>query len=99
MTKTLLIAACVLCGLSQNVCAQDRRHQPAPFELPHAAAPAAAGHAADPSEARGSIPLRESLRQSWLESEDRPYRLSSEERHRMREQLRAQALALEAASK
>jgi len=43
--------------------------------------------------------LRESLRQSWLESEDKPYRLSSEERHRMREQLRAQALALEAASK
>lgn len=61
--------------------------------------PASPGHATEHIEARNATPLRESLRQSWVESDDKPYRLSSEERHRMREQLRAQSSVLETGSK
>jgi hypothetical protein len=99
MTKPLLFAACVLLGLPQAVCAQDRRAPSAPMGMPRMGPPSAATPLPDHLDAKSTVPLRESLRQSWQEADEKPYRLSSEERHRMREQLRAQAAGLEASSK
>lgn len=101
MTKSFLIAVSLLSGLSLTAVAEDRRYPPSPTEahrsvLPTPPLPA---HAADHIEARNTIPLRESLRLSWGEADDKPYRLSSEERQRMREQLRAQSAAFETPSK
>lgn len=45
----------------------------------------------DQSEPRSASSLRESLRQRTEDAEFKPYRLSVEERLRMREQLRSQA--------
>lgn len=44
----------------------------------------------DPSEPRSTSSLRDTLRQPFDELERKPFRLSSEERQRMREQLRSQ---------
>lgn len=45
----------------------------------------------DPAEPRAAGSLRDSLRQHTDDAEYKPYRLSSEERVRMREQLRSQS--------
>ena len=51
--------------------------------------------AVDQSESRSSISLRESLRQPLDEAEAKPFRLSSRERQRLREQVRGQPLVYE----
>lgn len=99
MTKSFLIAACVLCGASWAAQAQDSRPHPVPVEAGHGVYPLTAGHAVEQVEARSVTPLRESLRQPWSGTDDKPYRLSSEERQRMREQLRAQSSVLESPTK
>lgn len=91
MSKFQLIAASVLVCASIAAQAQDRRPIPASAEASHSAPPVASGHVAEPAEPRPVVPLRDSLRQSWSDTGDKPYRLSSEERQRMREQLRAQS--------
>lgn len=91
MSKFQLIAASVLVCASLAAQAQDRRPLPASAEAGHSVPPVAAGQVVEQAEPRPVVPLRDSLRQSWSDTGDKPYRLSSEERQRMREQLRAQS--------
>ena len=101
MRKVQLIAASVLVCASISAQAQDRPPLPASAEAGHGAppAPVAAGQAVELVESRPVVPLRDSLRQSWSDPGDKPYRLSSEERQRMREQLRAQSAAFDMPAK
>lgn len=91
MSKLQLIAASVLACASIAAQAQDKRTLPTSGDASHSVPPVASGHVVEQAEQRPVVPLRDSLRQSWSDTGDKPYRLSSEERQRMREQLRAQS--------
>ncbi len=99
MSKFQLIAASVLVCASMAAQAQDRRPFPASAEASHSVPPVAAGQVVEQAEPRPVVPLRDSLRQSWSDPGDKPYRLSSEERQRMRAQLRAQSTTFDTPSK
>lgn len=75
----LLLAALPTLGL-----AQGKRAHPLPDDAPVSVLPIAA----DNAEARSAASLRDSLRQPFDDADNKPYRLSSQERQRMREQLR-----------
>lgn len=87
--KHLWIAGFLAVGLPSAATAQDRRVQPGSVEVPLGVLPVAV----DQTEARSVSSLRDSLRQPWDEIAEKPFRLSSEERQRMREQLRTQSSA------
>lgn len=95
MTKSLFIATCALASTLVAAQPQDKRSLQAPAESSLGAFQAAGQHHVENADPRPAIPLRDSVRQSWSEPGDKPYRLSSEERQRMREQLRAQSALVE----
>ena len=55
--------------------------------------------AADHADARSAASLRDSLRQPLDSVDDKPYRMSSQERQRLREQLRSHAPSFSARAK
>jgi hypothetical protein len=87
--KHLWLAGFLAVGLPCVAAAQDRRVHPGSVEVPLSVLPVAV----DQTEARSVTSLRDSLRQPWDEIAEKPFRLSSEERQRMREQLRTQSSA------
>lgn len=71
-----------------SVAAGNRVH-PLPSDAPATVLPVTA----DLAEPRSAMPLRDTLRQPFDDAEDdKPYRMSAQERQRMREQLRRQSL-------
>lgn len=88
--KSFLTSAILLTGLGPLMANQDGlRLHPVPPDVSPTVVPIAAG---DSQEARGPIRLRDALRQPFDDMADtsKPYRLSVEERQRLREQLRDQ---------
>lgn len=89
--KPFLFTGCLLLAVLPSLAAADGKRAP----------PQSSGAdggvswlpvAVDNTEARSAASLRDSLRQSHGEAVDsQPYRLSSQERQRMRDQLRAQS--------
>jgi len=88
--KTYLSGGCLLLALGPSMAGSlDRREHPTMADTPSVVVPVSMQNI----EARSPIKLRDALRQPFDDMEDpgsRPYRLSVEERHRMREQLRSQ---------
>jgi hypothetical protein len=83
--KPYLPAGCLLLvALPTLGLAQGKRNHPLPDDVPVSVLPIAAENA----EARSAASLRDSLRQPFDDADNKPYRLSSQERQRMREQLR-----------
>ena len=83
--KPYLSAGCLLLvALPTLGLAQGKRAHP----LPDDAAVSVLPIAAESTEARSAATLRDSLRQPFDDADNKPFRLSSEERQRMREQLR-----------
>lgn len=81
-------AACLLLVLLPTFgLAQGKRVHPLPVDGVMSVLPISA----EPAEPRSAQPLRETLRQPFDEVDNKPYRLSSQERQRMREQLRNQS--------
>jgi hypothetical protein len=81
-------AACLLLLLLPTLgAAQSKRVHPLPVDGPVNVMPISA----DAAEPRSAVPLRETLRQPFDEVDNKPYRLSTQERQRMREQLRNQS--------
>lgn len=88
--KSILTSAFLLSVISPLVAAQDgQRLHPLPPDAPATVIPISVG---DTSEVRGPLRLRDALRQPFDDMDDtsKPYRLSVEERQRLREQLREQ---------
>ncbi len=88
--KSFLTSATLLSVFSPLMAAQDGlRLHPVPSDAPPTVLPISVG---DSNEARGPIRLRDALRQPFDDMDDtsKPYRLSVEERQRLREQLREQ---------
>ena len=88
--KSFLTSATLLSVFSPLMAAQDGlRLHPIPPDAPPAVLPISVG---DSNEVRGPIRLRDALRQPFDDMDDtsKPYRLSVEERQRLREQLREQ---------
>ncbi len=88
--KSILTSAILLSVISSLAAAQDtQRVHPVPSDAPAAVMPISLG---EPSEVRGPMRLRDALRQPFDDMDDtsKPYRLSVEERQRLREQLREQ---------
>lgn len=83
--KPYLSAGCLLLAvLPTLVLAQGKRAHPLPDDAPVTVLPISI----DNAESRSASTLRDSLRQPFDDADNKPYRLSSEERQRMREQLR-----------
>lgn len=83
--KPYLSAGCLLLvALPTLGLAQGKRAHPLPEDAPVSVLPIAAENA----EARSTASLRDSLRQPFDDADNKPFRLSSQERQRMREQLR-----------
>lgn len=81
-------AACLLLALLPAFAvAQVKRVHPLPGDGTVVVMPISA----DAAEPRSAVPLRETLRQPFDEVDNKPYRLSSQERQRLREQLRSQS--------
>jgi hypothetical protein len=88
--KFILTSAILLSVISPLVAAQDgQRVHPVPSDAPPTVLPISLG---DSNEVRGPMRLRDALRQPFDDMDDtsKPYRLSVEERQRLREQLREQ---------
>lgn len=88
--KSILTSAFLLSVISPLVAAQDvQRVHPVPSDAPPTVLPISLG---DSNEVRGPMRLRDALRQPFDDMDDtsKPYRLSVEERQRLREQLREQ---------
>lgn len=83
--KPYLSAGCLLfVALPSLALAQGKRTHPLPEDAPVSVLPIAA----DNAEARSAASLRDTLRQPFDDADNKPFRLSSQERQRMREQLR-----------
>lgn len=88
--KSYLTSVLMLSALGSAVAGQaGQRMHPLPSEAPTVVLPISVG---DDSETRGPMRLRDALRQPFDDMDDgrKPYRLSVEERQRLREQLRDQ---------
>lgn len=88
--KSILTSAFLLSVISPLMAGHDgQRLHPLPPDVPATVLPISVG---DSSEARGPMRLRDALRQPFDDMDDtsKPYRLSVEERQRLREQLREQ---------
>ncbi|MGE0099650.1 MAG: hypothetical protein AB7S86_15015 [Hydrogenophaga sp.] len=88
--KSILTSVCLLSVISPLMAGQDgQRVHPVPSDAPPTVLPISVG---DSNEARGPMRLRDALRQPFDDVDDtsKPYRLSVEERQRLREQLRDQ---------
>lgn len=88
--KSFLTSATLLSVISPLMANQEGlRLHPMPSDVPPTVLPISVG---DSQEARGPIRLRDALRQPFDDMDDtsKPYRLSVEERQRLREQLRDQ---------
>jgi hypothetical protein len=88
--KSILTSAILLSFISPLVGAQvGQRVHAVSADAPTTVHPIAVG---DGSEVRGPMRLRDALRQPFDDMDDtsKPYRLSAEERQRLREQLREQ---------
>lgn len=88
--KPYLSVVCLLLVWAPAVSrAGDQRVHPLPSDVPEVVLPITA----DLGEPRSAIRLRDALRQPYDEAEDdnKPYRMSAEERQRLREQLRSQS--------
>jgi|GEM_PF-909451 len=84
MKPYLSVGCFLLAALPTLGFAQGKRAHPLPDDAPVSVLPIAA----DNAEARSAATLRDSLRQPFDDADNKPYRLSSQERQRMREQLR-----------
>lgn len=83
--KPYLSAGCLLLvALPTLGLAQGKRAHPLPDDAPVSVLPIAV----ESTEARSAASLRDSLRQPFDDADNKPFRLSSQERQRMREQLR-----------
>ncbi len=83
--KPYLSAGCLLLAVLPTLgLAQGKRAHPLPEDAPVSVLPIAV----DNAEARSAASLRDSLRQPFDDADNKPFRLSSQERQRMREQLR-----------
>jgi len=88
--KSILTSVLMLSFFSPLMAGQDgQRVHPVPTDVPVTVLPISMG---DSSEVRGPMRLRDALRQPFDDMDDtsKPYRLSVEERQRLREQLRDQ---------
>ncbi|MDR7092519.1 hypothetical protein J2X09_000242 [Hydrogenophaga laconesensis] len=87
--KSCLSSGLLLLSLGSVVAApEDQRVHPMPSDTPVAVLPVSA----DGGDPRSTMRLRDALRQPFDDMDDsrKPYRLSVEERQRLREQLRDQ---------
>lgn len=83
--KPYFSAGCLLLAVLPTLgLAQGKRVHP----LPDDAAVSVLPISVDNAESRSAATLRDSLRQPFDDADNKPYRLSSQERQRMREQLR-----------
>ena len=83
--KSSLSAGCLLLAVLPSLAlAQGKRAHPLPDDAPVNVLPIAV----ESTEARSAATLRDSLRQPFEDADNKPFRLSSQERQRMREQLR-----------
>lgn len=84
--KMYLPAGCVLLVLLPSLALADgKRDQLQADDATVSVLPIAADH----TEARSAASLRDSLRQPYDDMDNKPFRMSSQERQRMREQLRS----------
>jgi hypothetical protein len=89
--KPLLFTGCLLIATLPSLAAADGRRAPPPAASAESAM-TLLPIAVDQTEPRSAATLRESLRQPYGGvGESQPYRLSAQERQRMRDQLRAQS--------
>lgn len=87
--KFYLPAGCVLLALLPSLALADgKRGQRQADDATVSVLPIAV----DSTEARSAVSLRDSLRQSFDGTDNKPYRMSSQERQRMREQLRSHSV-------
>ncbi len=95
--KSLLPTGCLLLlALPSLAGAQSQRMHPVPATESGLKVMPIAMEAAEP---RSTASLRDSLRQPLDETDNKPYRMSSQERQRLREQLRSQSPAYEMSKK
>ncbi|MCW5652774.1 hypothetical protein [Hydrogenophaga sp.] len=88
--KSYLTSVCLLSVVSPLMAGPEgQRVHPLPSDVPATVLPISVG---DAGEARGPMRLRDALRQPFddMDESSKPYRLSVEERQRLREQLREQ---------
>lgn len=87
--KSYLPAGCLVFALLPSLAwADGGRGQLQPDDMAVSVLPIAA----DNTEARSAVSLRDSLRQPFDDVDNKPYRMSSQERQRMREQLRSHSV-------
>lgn len=89
--KLHLSTCCLVLAVLPTLGMAQTRRAPPPIDTALSVLPVAT----DNTEARSALSLRESLRQPLDDADNKPFRLSSEERQRMREQLRSQSALYE----